>query len=102
MRMTLILRATMCGLLALTACAPARSEAARRAPNVVIVMTDDQGYGELSCHGNPYLKTPNLDRLAAASARLSDFHVAPMCTPTRGQLLSGYHAMRNGAMNVSS
>src|SRR5688572_32417834 len=104
MGMNLTLRATMVGLLALTACAPARSEKAtpRRAPNVVIVMTDDQGYGELSCHGNPYLKTPNLDRLAAASVRLSDFHVAPMCTPTRGQLLTGYHAMRNGAMNVSS
>ena len=71
-------------------------------PNVVVVMTDDQGYGELSAHGNPVLKTPNLDRLRTQSVRLSDFHVAPMCTPTRGQLLTGLDAARNGAINVSS
>ena len=71
-------------------------------PNVIVVMTDDQGYGELSCHGNPVLETPNLDRLHSESARLTDFHVAPMCTPTRGQLLTGLDAFRNGAMNVSS
>jgi len=71
-------------------------------PNVVIVITDDQGYGELSCHGNPVLRTPNLDRLHDESVRLVDFHVAPMCTPTRGQLMTGVDAFRNGAMNVSS
>ncbi len=71
-------------------------------PNVVIVMTDDQGYGELSAHGNPVLETPHLDRLRAESVRLDDFHVAPMCTPTRGQLLTGMDAARNGAINVSS
>jgi arylsulfatase len=70
--------------------------------NVVIVITDDQGYGELSCHGNPVLRTPNLDRLHGESVRLVDFHVAPMCTPTRGQLMTGIDALRNGAMNVSS
>ncbi|QDU62206.1 Arylsulfatase precursor [Planctomycetes bacterium Pan216] len=73
-----------------------------RPPNVIIVMSDDQGYGELSCHGNPILQTPHLDRLASQSIRLNDFHVAPMCTPTRGQLLTGLDAFRNGAMNVSS
>ena len=71
-------------------------------PNVIIVMTDDQGYGDLSAHGNPILKTPNLDQLASQSIRLTDFHVAPMCTPTRGQLMSGRDALDNGAMNVSS
>lgn len=71
-------------------------------PNVIIVMTDDQGYGELSCHGNPILDTPHLDAMAAQSVRLTDFHVAPMCTPTRGQLMTGLDAFRNGAMNVSS
>jgi arylsulfatase len=60
------------------------------------------GYGDLSCLGNPVLKTPNLDRLHAESIRLTDFHVAPMCTPTRGQLMSGIDCLRNGAMNVSS
>ncbi len=71
-------------------------------PNVIVVMTDDQGYGEFSCHGNPIVRTPHVDRLAAESLRLTDFHVAPMCTPTRGQLMTGLDAFRNGAMNVSS
>lgn len=71
-------------------------------PNVIIVLTDDQGYGDLGCHGNPVLKTPNLDRLHDESVRFTDFHVAPMCTPTRGQLLTGRDCLANGAMNVSS
>ncbi len=71
-------------------------------PNVIVVMTDDQGYGELSSHGNPVLSTPNLDALGGESVRFTDFHVAPMCTPTRGQLMTGIDAFRNGAMNVSS
>ena len=65
-------------------------------------MVDDQGYGDLSVHGNPVLKTPNMDRLHAESIRFTDFHVQPMCTPTRGQLMTGVDALRNGAMNVSS
>lgn len=72
------------------------------APNVVILLTDDNGYGDLGCHGHPFLKTPHLDRLHAHSIRLTDFHVAPMCTPTRGQLLTGMDALRNGAASVSS
>jgi len=60
-------------------------------------MTDDQGYGDLSCHGNPNLKTPNLDKLYAESIRFTDLHVAPMCTPTRSELLTGQQAFRNGA-----
>ncbi len=51
-------------------------------PNIIFVLTDDQGYGDLSCLGNPILKTPALDRLHADSVRLTDFHVAPMCPPT--------------------
>lgn len=71
-------------------------------PNVVLILTDDQGYGDFACHGNSFLRTPHLDRLHAESVRLTDFHVAPMCTPTRGQLMSGVDCLRNGAMNVSS
>lgn len=71
-------------------------------PNVIVVMTDDQGYGEFSCHGNPLIKTPHIDRFAAESLRLTDFHVSPMCTPTRGQLMTGVDAFRNAAINVSS
>jgi len=92
-------------MLLVIACAlatPAHAQAPARRPNVILVMTDDQGYGDLSCHGNPALKTPHLDRLHGQSVRLVDFHVAPMCTPTRGQLLTGIHCLKNGAMNVSS
>ncbi len=71
-------------------------------PNVIIILTDDQGYGDLSCHGNPRLKTPVLDRLHAESVRLTDFHATPMCTPTRAQLMTGRDALATGAMNVSS
>jgi arylsulfatase len=71
-------------------------------PNVILIITDDQGYGDLGCHGNPVAQTPHEDQLHAESIRLTDFHAAPMCTPTRGQLMTGLDAARNGAVNVSS
>lgn len=73
---------------------------AQQRPNVIVILTDDQGYGDLSAHGNPVLRTPNMDKLHAESARFTDFHVAPMCTPTRGQLLTGRDAVDNGASFV--
>ncbi|NLE36976.1 MAG: arylsulfatase [Pirellulaceae bacterium] len=80
----------------------AESGTASPRPNVIVVLTDDQGYGDLSCHGNPVLKTPHLDRLHSESVRFTDFHVAPMCTPTRAQLMTSVDALPSGAMNVSS
>ncbi len=71
-------------------------------PNVIVIMTDDQGYGDISAHGNPYIETPNIDALRSESVRLENFHVAPMCTPTRSQFLTGLDAVVNGAVNVSS
>lgn len=71
-------------------------------PNVVLVMTDDQGYGDLGCHGNPVLKTPNLDALYEESVRLTDFHVSPFCTPTRAALMTGHHPGRTGAYRTSA
>lgn len=65
-------------------------------PNVVLIMTDDQGYGDMSCHGNPYLKTPNLDELYRESVRLTDFHVDPTCSPTRAALMTGRYSSRVG------
>ena len=70
------------------------------APNVVIVITDDQGYGDLSCHGNPVLKTPSLDALYAESIRLTDYHVSPTCAPTRSSLQSGHWANRTGVWHT--
>ena len=75
---------------------------AKTPPNVIVLLTDDQGYGDLSCHGNPVLRTPNLDRLYGQSVRFTSFHSAPMCTPTRGQLLTGQDALRNGATSVTA
>ena len=71
-------------------------------PNVILIMTDDQGYGDLSCHGNPWIKTPNIDKLAAQSIRLDDYHVSPYCVPTRAALLTGRYADRTGIHNVLS
>lgn len=71
-------------------------------PNVILIMTDDQGYGDLGCHGNPILKTPNLDRLHAESVRLTDFHVSSFCTPTRAALMTGRDPGRTGAYRTSS
>lgn len=71
-------------------------------PNVIIILTDDQGYGDFSCHGNPVLKTPALDKLHGESIRFSDFHVTPLCTPTRGELMSGLDALRNKASTVGA
>lgn len=72
----------------------------KQKPNVILIITDDQGYGDTSFYGNPLLKTPEIDKVAEESVRFTDFHVAPMCTPTRSQLLSGFDAMRNGATAV--
>ena len=71
-------------------------------PNVIVVLTDDQGYGDLSCHGNPILKTPNLDKLHDESICFTDFHVSPMCTPTRSQIMSGEDCLTTGAYVVCS
>ena len=73
----------------------------RDRPNVVFVLTDDQGYGDLSCHGNPVLKTPNLDALHACSVRLTDYHVGPTCAPTRAGLLTGHYANSTGVWRTS-
>ncbi len=71
-------------------------------PNVILVMTDDQGYGDLSCHGNPILKTPNIDSLHDEAIRFTDFHVSPFCTPTRAALMTGNHPGYTGAYRTSS
>lgn len=75
---------------------------AEKKPNVIVILSDDQGYGDFSCHGNPILKTPALDKLHDQSVRFSNFHVAPFSTPTRGQLLTGLDAMHNKASTVLS
>lgn len=63
-------------------------------PNVIIVITDDQGMGDLSCMGNPYIKTPNIDKLYNESVRLTNYHVSTTCAPSRGALMTGRHTNR--------
>ncbi|GMQ31403.1 arylsulfatase [Algoriphagus confluentis] len=70
-------------------------------PNIVLILTDDQGYGDLGVHGNEVVKTPNLDRLAAESARFDRFYVSPLCAPTRASLLTGRYHLRTGVVSVS-
>ncbi|MCC6509251.1 MAG: arylsulfatase, partial [Pirellulaceae bacterium] len=69
---------------------------AGKRPNIIFILTDDQGYGDISAHGNPVLKTPNLDRLRSQAVRFTDFHVSPTCSPTRSALMTGRHEFKNG------
>jgi len=69
-------------------------------PNIIIVLTDDQGYGDIAAHGNPKIQTPNLDRMHAESIRFTDFHVSPTCSPTRCSLMTGRHEMKSGVTHT--
>lgn len=92
--------AAVCAALVVGGVSAAAATLTGSRPNLVIVMTDDQGYGELGCHGNPVLKTPNLDRLHARSLRFTSFHVSPTCSPTRAALLTGRHEFRSGVTHT--
>ena len=78
--------------------ATARADEPR--PNVLIVISDDQGHGDLGIHGNPVVKTPNLDRLAREGVRLTNFYVSPVCAPTRSSLLTGRYNYRTGVVDT--
>ena len=69
-------------------------------PNIVFVLTDDQGYGDIAAHGNPVIKTPNLDRLHSESVRFTDFHASPTCAPTRAALMTGRHEFKSGVTHT--
>ena len=65
-------------------------------PNVILIMTDDQGYGDLGFTGNPHVQTPVIDKFAAESVRFNNFYVSPVCAPTRSSLLTGRYSLRTG------
>jgi arylsulfatase A-like enzyme len=69
-------------------------------PNIVFVLTDDQGYGDLGCTGNPILRTPNLDRFHDESVRLTNFHVGAVCAPTRAGLMTGHYPNSTGVWHT--
>ena len=69
-------------------------------PNVVFVITDDQGYGDLGCHGNSIIQTPHLDQLHAQSLRLTNLHVGPTCAPTRAGIMTGRYCNCTGVWHT--
>ena len=89
-----LLTASIAGLgLPLLGCSPLSSE---KRPNVVIILTDDMGYGDISCYNKMQVKTPNIDRLAAEGVRFTDFYVpTPYCAPSRATLLTGRFPLRH-------
>src|SRR5438105_818593 len=92
--LTTALMAAMCAVPAIVTAADAKR------PNVILLVTDDQGYGDLACHGNTIIKTPNLDKLHAQSVRLTNFHVDPTCSPTRSALMTGRYSSRVGVWHT--
>lgn len=75
-------------------------EASKSKPNIILIMTDDQGFGDIGFNGNPDIKTPFLDSLAKASTRMTNFHVSPVCAPTRASLMTGRYALRTGVYDT--
>jgi arylsulfatase A-like enzyme len=69
-------------------------------PNIILILTDDQGYGDVEAHGHPYLKTPNINKLRAEGVSFDNFYVSPSCSPTRAALLTGMHEFRNGVTHT--
>ena len=78
----------------------ARSSEPEDPPNVIIVMTDDQGYGDYGFMGNPVIQTPNLDSMAARSAQMTQFYVSPVCSPTRASLMTGRYNYRTRVVDT--
>lgn len=93
-----VLPYVLAGVFVLAGCAT--SSEPERPPNVVIMMTDDQGYGDYGFMGNSVIQTPNLDSMAARSARMTDFYVSPVCSPTRASLMTGRYNYRTRVVDT--
>ena len=76
------------------------TEAEAKKPNIILVITDDQGYGPVGRHGHPWIRTPNLDQLYDTSTRFTRFLVCPTCAPTRSAIMTGRHPMKNGVTHT--
>ncbi len=77
-----------------------RQQQKAKKPNVIVIITDDQGYGDLGFHGNPVIKTPNIDKFAKQSVRMKNFYVSPVCSPTRSALMTGRYNYRTGVVDT--
>jgi len=69
-------------------------------PNIILILTDDQGYGDISAHGSPDVATPNMDKLRSEGISLTDFQVSPTCAPTRSAIMTGRHPFKNGSTHT--
>lgn len=94
-----MMRLPLC-LLLLAASSSIAADLAGSRPNIILVMTDDQGKGDLSCLGNTIVRTPHIDRLYTQSTRFTDFHVSPTCSPTRSSIMTGRHEFQNGVTHT--
>lgn len=94
--MRIPLRISFVAVLGLVALVGAQPRSTRRPPNFIVILADDQGYGDLGSYGHPTIRTPNIDRLAAEGQRWTSFYAAHVCTPSRAQLLTGRLAVRTG------
>ncbi|HHM11935.1 MAG TPA: N-acetylgalactosamine 6-sulfate sulfatase, partial [Planctomycetaceae bacterium] len=77
------------------------AQSPRRRPNVLVILADDMGWGDVSCHGNTNLQTPNIDSLARDGVMFDRFYVCPVCSPTRAEFLTGRYHPRGGVWDVS-
>ncbi|MDX1285069.1 MAG: arylsulfatase, partial [Draconibacterium sp.] len=87
-------------LLIIASCTQSVEEVHADKPNVILIMTDDQGIGDFGFTGNPYIKTPQLDKLAEQSLNLTNFYVSPVCAPTRACLMTGRYSERTGVYDT--
>ena len=78
------------------------SKSINQTPNIIIVMTDDQGYGDLGYNGNPIIKTKNLDQFASESINFTNYHVGTTCSPTRAGFITGRNCLRNGVWHTNA
>lgn len=92
MKRTMYLLASIALLLSMLAC----NKVVDEKPNVILIMVDDIGVGDLACLGNEIIKTPNIDALHQESVSLTDYHVSPTCAPTRAAIMTGHHNYRTG------
>ena len=88
-------------VLILYACNSKTADENKDKPNIIFIMTDDQGWGDLSLNGNPDISTPNIDGLAKNGVVFENFYVSPVCSPTRAEILTGRYAARGGVYSTS-
>jgi hypothetical protein len=97
-KLTILIVASVVAILSVTG--EAGEEESKRAPNIVVVFTDDQGYGDLGCFGSETIRTPRIDQLAKEGTRFTSFYAQVVCGPSRSALLTGRYPVRSLGFNI--